>query len=285
MLQELVETKLLEIEVDIDLLKRLDLSPYCASAAFLSAREKLQASTIAASSSAHLYDDVDFQLIETFEDWTAALVSPHAESTTITSSPTFSVVKPLHLSGDVFIDVHLIENFPENGDIPGVSRVLFRDSRPVLAGEAFAIPAGEFASTLRGAVKGSQFLRISGPVRVPIVLSFDRKSLGFSSVSFSDSESTGKHFFIQLIESYLKSVELMRPQVDSNFSKNLNNFLEYQLDSDIHLFTKWKIMQILARTKKEPALNFLNKLHQSTFPNARNAASKALYRIKLQHGD
>lgn len=280
MLQQLVETKLFGIERQLELLKGLDLDSYCQSTAFLLAYKKFQAKAITADSSAHLYDDVDFQLIETFQDWTAAFISPHVESTAITSSPTFSIVKPLHLSGKVFFDLHKIEKFPKNGDIPSNSKVVFLDSQPVLEGKTFAISSGEITTTLKGAVKGSVFLRISGPIRTPIVLSFDRKSLEFISVSFSDTESTGKHFFTHLIDNYIKSAETTGVQIKNEFKMNLDEFLENQLYSDIHLFTKWKIMQILARTKKKAALDFLIKLQESQLPNVKDAASKALDSIR-----
>jgi hypothetical protein len=279
MIEAIVEECLIELEQGCDWACEIDLSKYLESPAFKEAESELFAERQSVSASASFYQEMRFGRIEVYRDWEALLIAPISETKLISTSSVFAIVKAIRLPGEVYVDRHLVHNFPKPGDIPQRHSISLQHSRKINEGDVFLVRPGCITSTLRGNLTGSYFLRINGPVRHSSTLSFDKNSLEFKAVNFSDSSATAVHFMVTLIDKYLSECECRLVKHDHANRYRILDFLCQELSQPIHFFTKWKIVQIVARRQGSRVIDFLRSTANGDLPNAAVSAAKALIQI------
>jgi hypothetical protein len=260
----------------------INLSQYMESSLFKQAEYALFSERQSVSASASLYQEMRFNSIETYQGWEAMLIAPKTETKQITTSAVFSLVKVIRLSGNVFVDRHIVHDFPEAADIPGRHSISLLDTQKIAENDIFLIRPGSTTSTLRGDIEGSYFLRFNSPIRHPTTLSFDRNSLRFKTVAFSDSYATAKHFTTILIDKYLSECEAQFPGHCHDDRYRILDFLHQELSGSSHFFTKWKMVQTIARRQGPKIINFLYSTINGNLRNAARASEMVLNKINTK---
>jgi hypothetical protein len=281
MFDALIRNVLVPLEDGSTPLNKSLVAAYLSSDKVRTSIENFDSDTLSMAETGNFYDGVRTKLVDNKDGWVSSIVALVAEKNLITSSSSFSLVYAIEIVKNIYLDRYLIKNFPREDDIPASHTLQLVDSKRIQAGDIFVIEAGEVATSMRGRLQGSKFFRIDGPIRKPLVLSFDINTHIIQSVSFSNAKQTGDHFFVSLIDALIGELNKSNEMSEVYFCNSIYNFLEEKLESQLHVFTKWKINQILAKHKPEVAIKFLERLSTLDNPNTRKAANKALQKISL----
>jgi hypothetical protein len=279
MFDDFIRNVLEPLEAGLTLLDKSLVAAYLSSDKVQNLINYFDSDTQTPKETGSFYDGVRTRLVDKKDDWISAIVAPVAEKNIITSSSSFSLVCVIDMVENIYLDRYLISNFPCEDDIPGTHTLKLIDSRKMKVGDIFVIEAGEVATSMRGHLQGTKFFRMDGPIRKPLVLSFDINTHLIQSVSFSTAKQTGDHFFVSVIDALIGELSKSGETPDIDFSESICRFLEEELESPIHIFTKWKMNQILAKYKPKVALKFLERLSKMDNSNASIAANKALQKI------
>jgi hypothetical protein len=148
------------------------------------------------------------------------------------------------------------------------------------SGSTIAVTPNIGAAIISGNVENSTFLRIDGPTLRKVSLSFDKETHSLVFIGFSDSESTGNHFAVDIIQQILLDSDDPTMILADIVSHNGDQFMKSELyNSNLHISTKWKIAQILSSIDHSQIIDFMTECSKSDNHQLRSKSEAFLAKL------
>ena len=232
----------------------------------------------AVETTAALFDDQKVVPIASNADgWSALLLSLNRETTSLSTCAGAAVVHVVEALGPLCFHLRPLVGITTLEDIPGTVTLGQADSLPIAAGDTFVVPHGMVAIQLEGTSCGVKLLRFNGPIIEPLTLAFDPNSGHMLAASFSNAGATGRHFFSILLSEIAKSKGTIGCGIfPEGETDDVADLIEHLAVGNVHAFTRWKLVQALARIRPRSALAELEVMANDDLQNLRHYASTAI---------
>lgn len=257
------------------------LDSYMRSSTFKKGLARLGQDRHAVEMTAALFEDQRIVPLETdASGWSALLITINKEASSLSTAASAAVIHVLEAGADLKFTQCQVEGVTSFDDIPAGARLGDRVTFTVRAGDTFVIPQGMRAILLEGTSAGVKLLRFNGPVNAPISLAFDPVTGKMMSSSFSGSVATARHFFsILLSELTLRQPGVDAPAIPAYERERVADLLEHLWSDDVHVYTRWRLTQVLARLRPGSAIGQLNAMARQPLPNIAQLAQATLAKI------
>lgn len=238
----------------------------------------------AVETTAALFEDQKIVPIESDKSgWSALVLSLQKEAMSLSTVPGNAVVHIIEASNPLYLRICPLEGMSSFHDIPAHTRLGSPQTVALSAGETFVVPQGMVAIQLEGTSCGVQLLRFNGPVVEPLSLAFETDGGAMLATSFSDTPATGKHFFATLVLELARSKACPHGIFEAGEVDAIADLMESLLTTDVHAFTRWKLMQTLARLRPAVAVKALGIMaRRCELPNLQRQAFAALEKQRMR---
>lgn len=248
---------------------------------------RLRQSRLGIKTSADLLENTRIETIEQHGAICSRLIWIDSSPSSIGTLSGHSLGYAVDIQRPFIVETFAVLGTGDVGDIPSKPEISLHSSCSVSAGSAFLLKAGAWAYRISGLDNNSLIHRIDAESELPFNFTFDRASLEFTSVSFSDVAGTRDDFFIQLAGAV--GLELGRGNDSLNWSGErtaLIKFLETASASrEVNIFSRWKAIQSLGKINPPSAITALEAMATSGTNNARQRAARALQNFRTNRKD
>ena len=256
------------------------LSDYLQEPIVLEGLARLEQDRHAVEMTAALFEDQRIVPLETdASGWSALLLTINKEASSICTAAGAAVVHVLEAGGDLTFNQCQVEGVDSFHDIPAGARLGSRTSFAVRAGDTFVVPQDMQAILLEGTSTRVKLLRFNGPVAAPISLAFDPGTGRMMSSSFSESGATGRHFFSILLSELTRTALGSENAIPTKERERMADLIDQIWSDDVHAYTRWRLVQVLARLRPASAIARLKAMASQDLPNLSRHALAALTKV------
>jgi hypothetical protein len=253
------------------------LDDYASSSQVASAHRTMLNQRMTSAATSALFDNQKIIPIDNASGWNSMLVAADRATDGFATPVCPAIVVVLRSEMPVRLRYAPVVGLGDIDDIPG--RPIVGDDRmiEIEQGCAFVIPHGPYAFKLEPVTGCPVFLRFNGPMRSSLTFAFPDARSSAAAISFGSADDTGRHFFASLVEELTKpgsplSAAALSAEDKVTFTTGLNDLIE----SDVHHFSRWKLIQALGRHRPGDAVAHLKVLSESANANIRQKAQAAL---------